>query len=36
VGSSGRRSRAQGSDLHGRTRRDAALLRWGFTAKPFG
>jgi tRNA (cmo5U34)-methyltransferase len=36
VGNSGRRSRAQGSDLRGRPRRDAALLRWGFTAKPFG
>jgi tRNA (cmo5U34)-methyltransferase len=25
----------QASALHGQTRREAALLRWGFTAKPF-
>ena len=25
----------QGRPLRGRARRDAALLRWGFTAKPF-
>jgi tRNA (cmo5U34)-methyltransferase len=29
------KSRTQGGHLHGRTRRDAALMRWGFTAKPF-
>jgi ubiquinone/menaquinone biosynthesis C-methylase UbiE len=30
-----RRKPARGSELHGRDRRDTALLRWGFTAKPF-
>ena len=29
------RSQIQGGPLRGRSRRDAALLRWGFTAKPF-
>jgi tRNA (cmo5U34)-methyltransferase len=29
------RKPARGSELHGRDRRDTALLRWGFTAKPF-
>jgi SAM-dependent methyltransferase len=29
------RSRLGRSPLHGRARRDAALLRWGFTARPF-
>jgi tRNA (cmo5U34)-methyltransferase len=28
-------SQIQGRPLRGRARRDAALLRWGFTAKPF-
>jgi tRNA (cmo5U34)-methyltransferase len=28
-------TRQHGSALHGQTRREAALLRWGFTAKPF-
>jgi hypothetical protein len=31
----GRRSRPQGKQLQGRASRDAALLRWGFTAKPY-
>jgi tRNA (cmo5U34)-methyltransferase len=31
----GCRKPARGSELHGRDRRDTALLRWGFTAKPF-
>ncbi|MDT5234210.1 MAG: hypothetical protein QOF47_197 [Mycobacterium sp.] len=31
----GRRSRPQGKQLRGRASRDAALLRWGFTAKPY-
>jgi tRNA (cmo5U34)-methyltransferase len=35
AGIRGRHSHRRNSDLHGRARRDAALLRWGFTAKPF-
>jgi SAM-dependent methyltransferase len=31
----GRPLQIQGRPLRGRARRDAALLRWGFTAKPF-
>jgi hypothetical protein len=30
-----RRSHTRDSRLRGPARRDAALLRWGFTAKPF-
>jgi tRNA (cmo5U34)-methyltransferase len=31
----GRRSRSKGKQLQGQGSRDAALLRWGFTAKPY-